>query len=177
MESLEFHDLLDCLDHCYQASGRAAVQKELAKVMIELKAKASSYLQEANRPNIILSRCHVLLFSTRDHRRHCVTLAICQMPSLHIPDCVRELVDAALDIPTSKVVVTGSGSNMVAAFRTYLASCSEEDNKGDDLGVDDSSKVSHEDDFGECEEEHDQAFESMRRIGCFVHITTCHSKI
>jgi len=29
--------------------------------------------------------------------------------------------------------------------------------------------VSHEDDFGECEEEHDQAFESMRRIGCFTH--------
>jgi len=53
-----------------------------------------------------------------------VTLAICQMPSPHIPDCVRELVGAALDIPTSevRVVVTGSGSNMVAAFRTYLAS-------------------------------------------------------
>lgn len=150
MESLKFHDLLDCLDHCYQASGRAAVQKELAKVMIELKAKASSYLQEANRPNIILSRCHMLLFfSTRDHRRHCVTLAICQMPSPHTPDCVRELVDAALGIPTSKVqvVVTGSGSNMVAAFRTCLASCTEEDNKEDDLEVDDSGRVSHEDDL------------------------------
>ena len=97
-----------------------------------------------------------------------MTLAICQMPSPHIPDCVRELVDAALDIPTSevRVVVTGSGSNMVAAFRTYLASCSEEDNKEDDLEVDGSGKVSHEDDFGECEEEHDQAFESIRRIGC-----------
>jgi len=58
VESLEFHDWLDCLDHCYQASGRAAAQKELAKVMIELKAK----VQEANRPNIILSRCHMLLF-------------------------------------------------------------------------------------------------------------------
>lgn len=77
-------------------------------------------------------------------------------------------MDAALDIPTSKVrvVVTGSGSNMVAAFRTYLASCSEEDNKEDDLEVDDSGKVSHENDLGKCE---DQAFESIR-IGCFVHI-------
>ena len=99
-----------------------------------------------------------------------MTLAICQMPSPHTPDCVRELVDAALDIPTSKVQVTGSGSKMVAAFRTCLASCTEEDNKEDDLEVDDSGKVSHEDDFGECEEEHDRAFESMRRIGCFVHI-------
>ena len=62
MESLEFHDLLDCFDHCYQAPGRAAVQKELAKVMIKLKAKTNSYLQEANRPNVILSRCHMLLF-------------------------------------------------------------------------------------------------------------------
>jgi len=67
------------------------------------------------------------------------------MPSPHIPDCVRELVDAALDIPTSKVrvVVTSSGSNMAAAFRTYLASHSEEDNKEDDLEVDGSGKVSH----------------------------------
>ena len=59
-----------------------------------------------------------------------MTLAVRRMPSPHIADHVRELVDAILeewDIPTSKVkvVITDNGSNMVAAFRTYLAAPSE----------------------------------------------------
>ena len=123
--------------------------------------------------------CH--FFSRRDHRRHCVTLAVRRMPSPHTADHVRELVDAILeewDIPISKVkvVVTDNGSNMVAAFRTYLAASSEDD--GDDLdddldddseGDDYGSEVSCEDDFDECELEHDQAFTQMKRIGCFTH--------
>ena len=52
MESPEFRDLVHCLDHRYQVSGGAAVNKELLKVMIELKAKASSYIQEANKVSI-----------------------------------------------------------------------------------------------------------------------------
>ena len=52
MESPAFRDLLHCLDHQYQVPGRAAVKKELLKVMIELKAKASSYIQEANKVSI-----------------------------------------------------------------------------------------------------------------------------
>ena len=52
VESLEFRDLLHCLDHRYQVPGRAAVKKELLQGMIELKAKASSYIQEANKVSI-----------------------------------------------------------------------------------------------------------------------------
>ena len=52
VESLEFRDLLHCLDHRYQVPGRAAVKKELLQVMIELKAKVSSYIQEANKVSI-----------------------------------------------------------------------------------------------------------------------------
>ena len=51
VESLEFRDLLHCLDHRYQVPGRAAVKK-LLQGMIELKAKASSYIQEANKVSI-----------------------------------------------------------------------------------------------------------------------------
>ena len=129
VESLDFWDLLHCLDHRCQVPGRAAVKKELLQVMIELKAKASSYIQEANKVSIcadIWSKkgltssylgvtCH--FFSRRDHRRHCVTLAVRRMHSPHTADHVRELVDAILeewDIPISKVkvVVTDNGSNM-----------------------------------------------------------------
>jgi len=71
------------------------------------------------------------------------------------------------------VVVTDNDSNMVAAFRTYVVSPIEEDDNEDDGSEDDSEdhsgKVSRYDDSDECELEHDEAFESTRRIGCFTH--------
>ena len=78
-----------------------------------------------------------------------MTLAVCRMPSPHTADHVREIVDAILeewDIPISKVkvVVTDNGSNMVAAFGTYLAASSEDD--GDDLD-DDLDDDSEGDDY------------------------------
>ena len=116
------------------------------------------------------------LFSRKDHRRHCVTLAVRRMPSPHSANRIREVVNAILeewDIPTSKVavVVRDNGSNMVAAFRTIVASPTEEDDSEDDDSEDDSEDDSKDDydDFDECELEHDEAFESMSRIGCFAH--------
>ena len=41
----------------------------------------------------------------------------------------------------------------------------DDDSEGDDY----ESEVSCEDDFDECELEHNQAFTHMRRIGCFTH--------
>ena len=103
-----------------------------------------------------------------------MTLAVRRMPSPHTADHVRELVDTILeewDIPTSKVtvVVTNNGSNMVAAFRTYVASPDDSQEDGGESEDDSESEVSQDDDFDECEEEHDLAFTSMRRIGCFTH--------
>ena len=52
VESLEFRDLLHCFDQHYQVPGRAPLKRELEKLMIELKAKASSYIQEANKVSV-----------------------------------------------------------------------------------------------------------------------------
>lgn len=55
VESPEFWDLLHCLDHWYQVPGTAAVKKALLKVMTELKAKARSYIQEANKMSMCIN--------------------------------------------------------------------------------------------------------------------------
>lgn len=49
VENLKFRDLLHTLDKRYQVPGRSVITKELQQVVIELKAKASTFIAEANK--------------------------------------------------------------------------------------------------------------------------------
>lgn len=66
-------------------------------------------------------------FSTKDHKRHNVTLAARHFPSPHTASQIADLVQEILaewNIPQSKIhrVLTDNGSNMVAAFKTQAES-------------------------------------------------------
>ena len=64
-------------------------------------------------------------FSKKDHKKHVFTLYVKRMPSPHTAENVRQLVEEVLDewsLPHDKisVIITDSGSNVVAAFRKQL---------------------------------------------------------
>ena len=87
VENIEFCDFVHTLDRCYSVPGRVCIGKELQKLLIELKAKIGSFLEEANKISICadiwskkgLSSSYIGItahfYSKKDHRRHCVTLA------------------------------------------------------------------------------------------------------
>lgn len=186
VETAEFRDLLHVLDSRYKVPGRAVITREVEKILIEIKARASTFLQEASKVSIcadIWSKRGLTasflgitahFFSRKDHKRHCLTLAVRRMPSPHTADHVRDLVHKVLmewNIPLNKimVVVTDNGSNMVAAFKKFVAT---DDDEGDDSEMEEDDANSESaaiDDFDDKEIEHDAAFVSMRRIGCFAH--------
>ena len=138
VETAEFRYLLHVLDSRYKVPGRAVITKEVEKVLIEIKARASTFLQEASKVSIcadIWSKRGLTasflgitahFFSRKDHKRHCLTLAVWRMPLPHTADHVRDLVHKVLsewNIPLNKimVIVTDNGSNMVAAFKKFVA--------------------------------------------------------
>ena len=49
VQSPEFKDLLNTLDGRYKMPGRSAISNEVGKVLIEIKARASAFLQEASK--------------------------------------------------------------------------------------------------------------------------------
>ena len=133
VENLEFKDFLHTMDSRYTVPGRVAIGKEIDKVVIELKAKISSFVLEANKISIcadIWSKRDMTssylgvtghFYSSKDHRRHNVTLAVRRMLLMHTGDNIRELVESILEeweIPPSKIsaTLTDNGSNMIAAF-------------------------------------------------------------
>ena len=134
VESPEFTDLLRTLDPKYKVPGRKVLAQETEKVLIEIKAKASAFLQEAAKVSIcadIWSKRGLTasflgvtahFFSRQNHKRHTLTMAVRRMPSPHTAANVRKLIEKILEewnIPLSKVfvIVTDNGSNMVAAFK------------------------------------------------------------
>ena len=191
VENLEFKDLLHTLDSRYQVPSRPAIAKELDKVLIELKAKIGSYLQEANKVSVCADiwtkrgmsssylgiTCH--FYSRKDHRRHCVTLAVRRMPSPHTGDNIRGVVDEVLDewdIHPSKVLatLTDNGSNMLAAFRPQMSDTGSDDDDDDEAeeASEDGSVpdvLSQEIDFEEHELDHEVAFLTLKRVSCFAH--------
>jgi len=59
IEYIEFHDFVHTLDWCYSLPGRACIRKELQKLLIELKAKIGSFLEEAYKISICADICMV----------------------------------------------------------------------------------------------------------------------
>ena len=72
-------------------------------------------------------------FTTRDHRRHNITLAVRRMPSSpHTADAVADIVHKVLSewsIPDSKIhrILTDNGSDMIAAFKQQLERVHDDD--------------------------------------------------
>ena len=95
VQNLEFQDLLSTLDHRYHVPSRAQMTKDLENVLIELKSKIGTFLEEANKASICadiwskkgLSSSYLGIpahfFSRKDNRRHCATLAVHRMESSH----------------------------------------------------------------------------------------------
>lgn len=188
VENLEFKDLLYTMDSRYIVQGRVAIRKELDKVVIELKAKISSFLLEVNKSRIcvdIWSKRGMSSFylgitahfySSKDHRRHSVTLAMRHMPQTHTGNNIHEIVKSVLDewdIPSSKIsaTLTDNGSNMIAAFRPQILEAESDDNTEENQDTEesgeDSEQLSRE--FEEKESEHDIAFTGLNKVSCFTH--------
>ena len=164
--------------------GRGSINRELDQVLIELKAKISVHLQSANFVSIccdIWSKKRLTssylgttahFFSRSDHRRHIVTLAVRRLVISHTACTIRQSVDEILaewDIDPTKILAsfTDNGSNMIAAFKAKLEE--EEEDTEDVEEVAEPSVDKDEQDFHECEVEHDEEFSSLNRIGCFAH--------
>ena len=188
VENLEFKDFLHTMDSRYIVPGRVAIGKELDKVVIELKAKISSFLLEANKISICvdiwskrgMSSSYLGItahfYSNKDHRRHSVTLAMRRMPQMHTGDNIREIVETVLEeweIPSSKIsaTLTDNGSNMIAAFRPQIVEAEGDDNTEENQDTEesgeDAEQLSRE--FEEKESEHDIAFSGLNRVSCFTH--------
>ena len=52
VESAEFKELVHTLDSRYKVPGRKVLNQEMEKVLIEIKAKASTFIQEAAKVSI-----------------------------------------------------------------------------------------------------------------------------
>ena len=184
VENLEFKDLVRALDPQYPVPGRGSINRELDQVLIELKAKISVHLQSANFVSIccdIWSKKGLTssylgttahFFSRSDHRRHIVTLAVRRLVTSHTACTIRQSVAEILaerDIHPTKILAssTDNGSNMIAAFKVKLEE--EEEDTEDVEEVAEPSVNKDEQDFHECEVEHDEEFSSLNQIGCFAH--------
>lgn len=185
VENLEFKDFVHTMDRRYTVPGRAAIRNEIEKVVIELKAKIGSFLQESKKISIcadIWSKKGMTssylgvtahFFSRKDHRRHSATLAVRRMPQQHTGENIRELVQSILDeweIPPSKVsaTLTDNGSNMVAAFRPQIIE-NDDDGEDDMESAEDADLPSLVEEFEEKEEDHEIAFYGLNRVSCFAH--------
>ena len=181
VEKLEFKDLLHTLDPQYLVPGRASIHKELDKILIKLKAKMSVHVQSANAISLCcdiwskkgLSSSYLGVtahfFLRCDRRRHIVTLAVRRLTSSHTAATIRLTVEEILaewDINPSilSAILTDNGSNMVAAFK---AKFNEDDDDVEELV--ESSMPDDEQEFLDCEMEHDIEFSSFNRISCFSH--------
>lgn len=141
-ENEEFRDLVKELDERYPIPGRTAIDQEMNKLVTDLKMKMGEALQNARRVAITtdiwskkgLSSSYLGItahfFSRKDHRRHCMTLAVRRLPSPHTGDRIEQLVCEVLDewniLPQNvSAILTDNGSNMVCAFRDWVSESKE----------------------------------------------------
>lgn len=185
-ENLEFRDLLKSLDPRYSVPSRQVIVKEVEKVVIELKAKIGSYLEEASKVSITadlwskkgLTSSYLGItahfFSRKDNRKHSATLAVRRMTSAHTGLHIREAVDSVLsewDIHPSKIIasITDNGSNIIAAFRMDRQTEDEHDESSE--VEDDYNKYCEADriDYDTLELDHAMSFSTLNRVSCFAH--------
>ena len=152
VENLEFCDLLNTTDPRYTPPSRTVVRKEIEKIYIEMKAKIGCYLEQSKKVSLsadIWSKKGLTssylgvtahFFSFKDHRRHCVTLA------------VRHFQGEGEKGDESEEGEEGD--------RVDLQGESSEDESSAELGVSD---------FDEKEIQHEVAFHDFRRVSCFSH--------
>ena len=137
VRSPEFCDLLTTADPCYSVPGRTATSKEIDRLLIDMKAKIATSLEDARKVSICadiwtkkgMSSSYLGVtahfFSPKDHLRHRVTVAVRRMPSPHTAENIRAVIQEVLgewEVPLGKVsaILTDNGSNMVASFSTAL---------------------------------------------------------
>ena len=184
VENLEFVDLLNTINPRSSVPGRAAIHRELNIVLIELRAKITTHIESSNRSSIC---CDVWskkgltssylgvtghFFSRKDRGRHTVTLAVRRVTGSHTAVNIRVLLDEILsewNIGHGEIfaIITDSGSNMVAAFKEQVQLKQDDDCMEEIADTDIPSD--EEQDFLDCEEDHDAEFISYNRIGCFSH--------
>ena len=137
VENEAFMSFVKSLDSRYPVPGRALISKEIDKVVITLKQNMLALMSQArkialcadiwSKKGLTSSYLGVTahFFSRKDHRKHVVTLCVKRMPSPHTAVHVREKVEEVLhdwELSADKVslIITDSGSNMVAAFRNLV---------------------------------------------------------
>lgn len=190
VEDAAFQSLLETLDAKYSIPGRAAIGKEIDKLLLDMKLKVEASLAEARKISLCadiwskkgMSSSYLGMtahfFSQCDHR-HQVTLAVRRLPHPHTGSNIRDATESILEewgIPLSRVrvIITDNGSNMVAAFRWHFEEDDEEDEEErDDGSVEEAeleASVHDQDDFEDKEIDHDTIFKFYcKRLSCFSH--------
>ena len=191
VENSEFQRFMESLDPRYPIPSRTLLNKELDKVMFDLKATIQTYMSMARKISLCtdiwskrgLTSSYLGItahfFSSRDHRRHCVTLAVRRLLGSHTAEVVKETVEEVMkewQIPTNKVnaIVTDNGSNMVAAFRSHFEEHGEDEEEIEEVeGIRDVSaecEDDEEEDFISREVDFEVSFSSfIKRVPCFAH--------
>ena len=203
VENEEFKSFIKTLDSRYPVPGRALISKELDKVLVTLKQNVQALISQARKVSLcadIWSKKGLTssylgvtahFFSRRDHQRHVVTLCVKRMPSPHTAQHVREIVEELLqewELSVDKIslIITDSGSNMMAAFRNVVekrAITEEESDAKEEEEEEMESEAEEEDDnmddllreeqedFQTKEIDHDVTFLAyFDRLSCFSHL-------
>ena len=133
-DNAEFREFVEELDPRYTSMPRrAALNKEIEKVFIELKQKITSLLHNARKINLTADiwtkkgmsssflgiTAH--LFNRIDHKRYNITLAVRLFQSPHTGNRILSVIKSVLSeydikIQDIGVILTDNGSNMVKAF-------------------------------------------------------------
>ena len=174
VENEAFKSFVKSLDSRYPVPGRAVIGKELDKVLVTLKQNIHVLMSQArkialcadiwSKKGLTSSYLGVTahFFSRKDHRKH-VTLCVKRMPSPHMALHVREKVEEVLhdwELSADKIslIITDSGSNMVAAFRNLVE-------KRADTEEEEKEQCEEElEEEGQCEEEEEEPCEEDEEV-------------
>ena len=151
VECEEFRDLLAELDPRYVVPGHTAIDKDMTKILIDLKGKVAAKIKDSRKVSICTDiwtkkgmteaflgiTAH--FFTRTDHKRRVATLAVKTLQSPHTADRIEEEVCHVLEeweIPQEKAraILTDNGSNMVAAFRDWFLEEERDSEEEEEVG-------------------------------------------